>query len=150
MKDKSELLWGMYQEHCVQGRHHEDQRANSTNILVAVAGGVLAFIANDGVKKDEWPLAAFLIAIGVFGALFSAKQYEKSRFHMTAAGKYRWELENEAKVDLSSIRQSAGIEHKKQFPRLVPIRLFYFWIALHLVIAGLGLFLLIHALSKAS
>jgi uncharacterized membrane protein YidH (DUF202 family) len=123
---------GMYQEHTTQGRHHEVQRANVTNFIIIVAGGILAFVANKDVTRDKWSLAIFLIVVGLFGALFSAKQYERFRFHMVAAGKYRHKLEDILKGDLSSIRDSAKAEHEKGFPSfLVNLRLYYFWIALH-------------------
>jgi hypothetical protein len=60
LKDKSDILWGMYQEHTTQGRHHEVQRASMTNIIIVVAGGVLALIAQGGVARDEWILVLFL------------------------------------------------------------------------------------------
>ena len=69
------------------------QRASVTNFIIVVAGGILGFIANKGVTKDQWILAVFLIIIGLFGALFTAKQYERFRFHMQAAGLYRKEIE---------------------------------------------------------
>jgi uncharacterized membrane protein YidH (DUF202 family) len=149
MKDKTDFLWGMYQEHATQGRHHEVQRANVTNFIIIVAGGILAFIANKDVTRDKWSLAVFLIIVGLFGALFSAKQYERFRFHMMAAGKYRKELENIIDRSLETIRDSAKNEHKKSFTSfLVSLRLYYFWIALHLLIMSLGVTLLIISLRK--
>ena len=148
MKDKSDILWGMYQEHTNQGRHHEVQRASMTNINIVVAGGVLAFIAQGGIARDEWLLASFLIILGLFGALFSAKQYERSRFHTRSAGKHREELEKLSQTDLSSIRDDAKKEQKTKFPKLEPLRLHWLWIIVHLLIAGLGLVLLVHILTK--
>jgi uncharacterized membrane protein YidH (DUF202 family) len=83
----------MCQEHCTQGRHHEVQRATVSNFIIIVAGGLLAFIANKDVTRDKWVLAVFIIVIGLFGALFSAKQYERFSRHMGIASKYRHELE---------------------------------------------------------
>jgi len=144
MKDETDFLWGMYQEHTTQGRHHETQRASVTNFILIVAGGTLAFIANKGVNKDQWILAAFLIVIGLFGALFSAKQYERFRFHMIAAGKYRKALETKLKGDTGGIREEARKEHEGNYsPFLVKMRLYYFWIFFHVLIALLGAILLV-------
>src|SRR4026207_1895475 len=104
MADRSDFLWGMYQEHTTQGRHHESQRASLTNYIIVVAGGLVAFIANRDVTKVKWPIATFLIIIGLFGAFFTAKQYERFRFHMVAAGKYREELERLVGDDVSNLR----------------------------------------------
>jgi hypothetical protein len=149
MKDKTDFLWGMYQEHTTQGRHHEVQRATLTNIIIIVAGGILAFVANNGVTRDKWVLAAFLIVIGLFGAFFSAKQYERFRFHVVAAGKYRKELERSIENSLTGIRESALARHKSEFlPLIVKLRLHYFWIGLHILIASLGIVLLIITIRK--
>ena len=148
MAEQSDILISAFQEHCTQLRHHETQRSNMTSIIVVVAAGVLAFIANNGVTKDKWPLALFLIFIGIFGALFSAKQYEMLRWNKTIAKKYKEELEMLSKLGLSAIRANADAEHRKRFPILKKLRLFYFWIVLHSLIAGLGLFLLAYVLRK--
>jgi hypothetical protein len=143
--DANEFLWGMYLEHANQGRHHENQRANVTTFIIVVAGGILAFIANkDILSKDKWPIAVFLIIVGLFGALFSAKQYERFRYHMIAAGTYRQKLEQALGNNVRDIREDAQNKHVEKFPTLlIKLRLYYFWIALHLFIAGLGVMLLI-------
>lgn len=149
MKEETDFLWGMYQEHTTQGRHHETQRASVTNFIIIVAGGAIAFIANKSVTKDQWILAVFLIVIGLFGAIFSAKQYERFRFHMKAAGRYRQALEQNYKPELGDIREEARIEHEKQFAKLlVSLPLYSFWIALHLLITLLGVILLIMTLKN--
>jgi len=147
MTEETDFLWGMYQEHTNQGRHHETQRASVTNFIIIVAGGAIAFIANKNVTKDQWILAVFLIVIGLFGAIFSAKQYERFRFHMKAAGRYRQALEQNYKPELGDIRDDARLEHEKKFSKLlVSLPLYSFWIALHLLIAILGIILLLMTL----
>jgi len=147
MKADTDFLWGMYQEHTCQGRHHETQRATVTNFIIIVAAGIIAFIANKEVKKDQWILAVFLIIIGLFGAVFSGKQYERFRFHMKAAGRYRKELEKNLNPDWGNIREEARIEHEKKFSKiLVSLPLYSFWIALHLLITLLGIILFIMTL----
>ena len=149
MKDKQDFLWGMYQEHAAQGRHHEVQRANVTNFIIVVSGALIAFIANKGVTHNQWILASFLIILGLFGAFFSAKQYERFRFHIIAAGIYRNRLEQTlGDTTVSEIRDIAKSDHQNNFFKpLVNLKLYYFWIALHVLIALLGLTLLIIILS---
>jgi uncharacterized membrane protein YidH (DUF202 family) len=146
--DKPDFLWGMYQEHCTQGRHHEVQRGTVSSFIIIVAGGVLAFMANREVPRGKWSLAVFLIIVGLFGALFSAKQYERFSRHMGIASKYRRELEELLGNKVASIGSGLKSEHEKTFPRLAKLHLHYFWIALHLLIASLGITLLILALRK--
>jgi len=141
-KDESDFLWGMYQEHTTQGRHHEVQRTTMTSVLVAIAAGVLAFISNKDVPLIKWPLALFLIITGCFGAVFSAKHTERARLHMSIAGSYRTTLEAMLGNGLASIRERAETKHRKEWRRMERRRLHNFFIGLHLLIAMLGLILL--------
>jgi hypothetical protein len=44
MDDKSEILWRMYNEHVIMGRHHETQRSTMSQIILAVAGALVGFL----------------------------------------------------------------------------------------------------------
>jgi len=90
--DASDYLWNMYNEHTSQGRHHEAQRTAVSTVVLALAGAVVAVIAQ-GHFRRTWPLAAFLILLGLVGALFSQKQAERTRMHITIAGAFRHQLE---------------------------------------------------------
>lgn len=147
MKDKDEYLWNMYNEHNLQARHHEVQRTSISSTIVAVSAGILAFIANGGVQAYEWPLATFLIIIGLFGAIFSIKQYETTRFHMNLASEYRKKLEEildpTTKNFLSNVRLEYEPKHNRKYWYLLPkARLYWFYVLLYLIIAYLGYFLL--------
>lgn len=143
MTNEDEILWKMYQEHLVQQRHHETQRASMTSIIMAVAGGVLAFISSHSATQDTSFLAIFLISVGLFGGLLTAKLSERAQFHRDASSAYRNKLEEaQSLVDLKLIRENAQAKHKVEFSRLESIHLYKFWIALHLFIAGLGVLML--------
>jgi hypothetical protein len=90
--DVSDYLWNMYNEHTSQGRHHETQRTAVSTVVLALAGAVVAVIAQ-GHFRHTWSLAAFLILLGLVGALFSLKQAERTRMHITIAGAFRQQLE---------------------------------------------------------
>ena len=90
--DVSDYLWRMYNEHTSQGRHHETQRTAVSTVVLALAGAVVAVIAQ-GHFRQTWSLAAFLILLGIVGALFSLKQAERTRMHITIAGAFRQQLE---------------------------------------------------------
>lgn len=44
MADEKEILWGMYELNMEQSRHHQDQRAGATNIVLVLAAGVVSLI----------------------------------------------------------------------------------------------------------
>jgi len=135
----AEILWALYQEHCTWERHHEEQRATATNILIAVAAGILSIMSLNGIAKSDLPLAFFLITQGLFGAVFVAKQYERFARHQNLAKKYREALDKEfADAHIIQLREIGDDEHQRHYGSLSRLRLNWFWISLHLVIAAFG------------
>ena len=146
MDPKAEVLWRMCNEHYTQARHHETQRSTMSQIILAVAAALVGFSGSTAASpQGRWAVALFIVLVGLFGALFSMKQYERSRFHMTAAGLHRRQLEKEIGLDLSTLRRAAVDRQKERHPRTEPWSLHVFWTGIHILIAGLGLVLLLAA-----
>ena len=164
--DVSDYLWNMYNEHTGQGRHHEAQRTAVSTVVLALAGAVVAVIA-EGHFQHPWSLAAFLILLGITGALFSQKQAERTRMHITIAGDFRnrleWSLTNKSSAApppgdyiadlLGSIGSNARQKHRERWNWKTgqddkkPVRsrsrdplfpLYWFFIALNLLVSILG------------
>lgn len=162
--DVSDYLWNMYSEHTSQGRHHETQRTAVSTVVLALAGAVAAVIAQ-GHFRRTWPLAAFLISLGLVGALFSQKQAERTRMHITIAGAFRYQLEqsltsqgltvlprgDDLAVYLESINKNGRRKHRDKWnwktgkddkgaveskEPLFP--LYWFFIALNFLVSMLG------------
>lgn len=175
--DVSNYLWNMYNEHTSQGRHHETQRTAVSTVVLALAGAVVAVIAQ-GHFRRTWPLAGFLILLGIVGALFSLKQAERTRMHITIASAFRKRLEqsleptdqpkdSETTGSLSSIGSTARETHRKSWnwktgkddkvietvkddtvksaPRDPLFPLYWFFIALNLLVSILGVAILVIA-----
>lgn len=149
MDDNSEVLWRWLNEHYTHARHHEMQRSALSNCVLAVEGGVLAFISN--LEKNgghsPWMLPTFLIALGIFGVLTVLKLYERFRFHNHVADAARCALERRVGMEptLTELRDRATEKHKtKWYYRFVGrAHLYWFWIALHSLVVVLGVILLI-------
>ena len=140
MNDSAEVLWRMYNENCTHGRHHENLRAGVTNLIITLTGAVLAIISLDKqLNNSDIGLTIFLIVLGVFGALFSAKHYERFRAHMARAHECRDALEEQ--VPESKLAERRSTADRKEWPRISAIRGFWLWIAVHIVVAILGLIL---------
>ena len=162
--DVSDYLWNMYNEHTSQGRHHEAQRTAVSTVVLALAGAVVAVIAQ-GHFRHTWSLAAFLILLGLVGALFSLKQAERTRMHITIAGAFRHQLEqsltsrglaarprgDDIAGNLAGIGKNARQEHRDKWnwktgrddkgaaePRDPIFPLYWFFIALNLLVSMLG------------
>jgi len=149
MADSSDILWNLYQEHCAWERHHEEQRASVTNILVAIAAGVLSIITlSNGFTRSDLPLTIFLIMQGLFGSLFVAKQYERFTRHQRLAGNYRQALDGRfPESQILTLRKIAEEEQEREFRILSKLRLHHLWIGIHLLIGLFGLVLTLVVLS---
>jgi hypothetical protein len=150
MADSSDILWNLYEQHCEWERHHEEQRASGTGLLIGIAAGVLGLITFDGhLNTGDLPLTIFLVMQGAFGALLAAKHYERFRMHQQRANQYRDLLDArfpDAKIN--SLRREADENNKLKFPNLHKIRLHHFWVGLHLLITLFGLVLTVGILLK--
>ena len=142
--NETDVLWGMYQEHCTQGRHHEDQRSSVANLIISVAAAVVTLLSISNLVTTRWPLASLLLILGLFGALFSLKQYERFRFHMKCASVHKDALEALfPNTKLKKLREDAETAHGRKYAIVQRLHLFIFWFVLNLGIAVLGLVLLI-------
>lgn len=80
----------MYSENSIQARHHETQRAAVASTFIGISGAVIAFMTSDKTLSPlDLPPALLLVLLGMFGAVFSAKQYERIQLHTRRARGYR-------------------------------------------------------------
>ena len=142
-----DVLWKMYQEHCTQGRHHESQRSSVAAALIAVAGAIIGLVTfDDSISGWDVPLTLLLAAIGAFGALFSAKHYERFSMHMERARAYRDALDETLPGrPLKPLKVAADEISARDFPLIRPLRLNRFWTGLYLLICAIGLVLIVVA-----
>jgi disulfide bond formation protein DsbB len=143
MTDDAELLWRFYQEQYVRMRHQESQRESVTKLLVAVAAALLGLVTFDGrITTTDIPLALFLVVLGVFGAVFSIKHYERFRYHLGQARSYHKALDAALKsAGTWELRETARSEHAQKYGLFFEIRTHWLWLAINAVIALLGVVL---------
>ena len=143
--DRDEVIWKLYEDNRSYARFHEAQRSTATNLILVVSAGLLGLVTFDkNINLLDLPSVLLLSILGIFGSLFSAKQYERVRLHLNRARRYYIELDGlipEAKI--REIKQKGDEDTKKRFPRLSKMRLNYFWVALHLMISAIGFILTI-------
>lgn len=143
--EENEILWKLYEDHVIHGRHHETLRATTTTVLLAIAAGVLGLLGVERVWPPDLrvlPLALFLVILGLFGALFTAKYHERFTFHMNRAREYRNALDASLPaVGINKFRPIADARTKSEYPRLFHLRLWLFWVGLYVLVAALGLVL---------
>ena len=91
-----DILYGLYQENVLQCRHDETQRATVTSSIIAIDTIIIGLITFDkAINWSDIPLSALLILLGIFGAAFTLKHYERYSLHVERLRQYRAELDRE-------------------------------------------------------
>jgi hypothetical protein len=141
MEDSVELYWRNIEDNLNHARHHEAMRTSTTNIIVTISGAAFAIIGYDKmICAADLPLLLFVAVLGIYGALFSAKQTERASLHYIRAHEYRRAIDREEPdIDFLSLRKSADETHKKRYPRLTQFELQSLWIGIHIGITVLAL-----------
>lgn len=132
-------------ESWLHARHNETQRSAVSGAIIAISAAVVGFITRHELTQADLPLTLFLMFLGLFGAAFCAKHYERFSLHMEII------RESQAYLDrllpgepLDNIFTAAKAAHKRRGHWLRGVRLNHFWMLLHLMIATLGLLLSIY------
>jgi len=146
--DACAILMDLYKDDCTQARHHEEQRSSVTNIIVAVSAGLIAFIAHGKqLHHAAWMPCSLLIFLGLYGALCSAKHYERAQRHGIRARAYREKVAALCPTaNLLEICDKAQKKTEHDFPCLARRKLYHLWIGLNLFISLLGALILFQAL----
>jgi hypothetical protein len=151
MDDTVELQWRYLKDNLDHSRHHETLRATATNIVVAVAGAGFSVVGYDkGVSASDVPLLVFLVVLGVFGAVFSAKQTERASLHYARARELRDAIDESPHAPrFKELKKIADDKNDARFPHLSRLELRRFWLLLHLSVSAIALVLLAWVMSRA-
>ncbi|MEO5326868.1 MAG: hypothetical protein H7829_01330 [Magnetococcus sp. THC-1_WYH] len=149
--DKSDFLWKMVEENYTQVRQHETMRASISNIIIVLSGALLVFSSKDGVNKSDIPAFLFIAALGLFGALFSLKHYERARHHGKIGSQIRKKLAKEINAEQiieESAKEAMSMDSPFYMKFIKLVRLHFFWMFLHLFISLLGAGLSVYVIIK--
>ena len=87
--EKSNLLWSLYLSERDFIQHHENQRTNASNILAAIAAGVMVALGTDKLSVEvSVILSGLLVALGLFGWVFCSKLYALMKLHAERSYEY--------------------------------------------------------------
>jgi hypothetical protein len=144
MGDDTDVLLKLYEEQCTHARQSEDQRATITNLVLIVASAVVGFVSQNKLILSTLPLTVLLIVIGAYGAIASEKLYERFQLHSNRSRYLRKRID-ELHPNANSLKlfEEADNAHKKEFAKLLKIRVHHIWFALHMAIAVMGTLLTI-------
>ena len=144
MDDTTELHWRYLKDNLDHSRHHETLRATTTNALLVLAGAGFTVAGYDKcIQQTDIPVLVFIGLLGVFGAIFVAKQTERADAHYERARELRDAIDAGIHAPgFEALRKSADKRHKQRYSGLGAwLRwqgLRNFWILMHLLVAALA------------
>lgn len=165
MEDRIDLLWRFYDEENALMMHEEEQRSTATNILVAIAGAILAILgwnkSTASLGTSDLPLTIFLMLIGILGVIFALEFYYSRDWHDNlklmylglianpqcktyAEVKTVWDKSdpiNTAAAEVWNARLKANDVTKTKHPYLKWIPKWLLWAFLSAIVAFIGLIL---------
>ena len=139
MADETDVLIQQWLSRWEQIRHSENQRATITNMVLVLAAAGIGFIAQKGAGPDLLFVSGALVLLGIFGALSSAKYYERFKLHLREAGALRQKIDERfPQLGLGELAKETWRTQRLDYPRLTKIPLYGLWIALHIGITLVG------------
>ena len=145
MSDEKDILLDLYKQNTDLAFHYQNQRATTTNIVLTISAGIVGLITFDQkLEGTDFYAALVLVIVGCYGAILSAKQYERFAFYRERARVYRDRLDRlfpQALILKSKIDADETSRARSKFLRRVHIR--HLWLVLNLFIVLIGIWLAI-------
>ncbi|WP_135236314.1 hypothetical protein [Nocardia sp. CS682] len=144
MADVADVLLKQMESERAQAMHSETQRSVLSNMILVLSAAGLGFLSQRGLRPSALVITLPLLGIGLYGALATAKFYERFLFH------YRQECAMRSRLDallpelglVDTVRQVEA-DHDDRNPISRKVRIHVLWESLHLSIAAIGLALTI-------
>lgn len=144
---KIDVLLELYKQNDARAIHHQEQRSTVANLLLVLAGGLIALITVDQkIEHADLAPAGLLLLVGLFGAFWSAKQHERFAFYNNRAEEHWKEITRRlGYARLERLLKVAALKTKKEYPLLYRLRVWSLWVTLYFLIAGIGAWLAVEA-----
>ncbi|MEZ5997377.1 MAG: hypothetical protein R3B98_01635 [Hyphomonas sp.] len=148
----ADMLWSLYISERDFIRHHEEQRVNASNILAAIAAGLIVAMGSVEMSAEvRLMISVLLMAIGLFGYLFCGKLYALIQLHALRSYEYLDALEAAMPgLDIGTHKASVKKQHKKRFPFFGRLPLNTVWALFHLLIFAAGVVFLLQSMGFIS
>ena len=141
MADTTDIILNELGRQWSQAKQSEDQRATLSNFIIIISVAAQGFIVQNDFPSRAMVVAVFLTLLGIFGAIASAKYYERFRLSMCRVGRLREKLDTlHPDLKLDELEALSDAKHLKRHPRLHRIRLNLLWRLMMFGIVALGLF----------
>lgn len=147
----NELLWNLYMSERGFIKHHENQRTTASNILTAIAAGLIVALGTGNLSVEIQMLISYLLSvIGFFGYVFCTKLYALIKLHASRSYEYLKILDSNFKeINVLEIKDLVQTKNKDNFKYFGKLGLNTIWRIFHLFICCTGLISLSFYLIKS-
>jgi type IV secretory pathway TrbF-like protein len=150
MADPGDVVLAHWNDHRLQLRQSEDHRAATTNHVLVIASVLAGFVVQQRFQTRTIPLSLLVMAIGMYGAITSAKYRELANYHRAQSRALSRALQDLGSFpDTSRVLDEVRKAHRLKYPRLHRLRLRGMWIGLDLAVVLLGATFFIFAWAAA-
>jgi hypothetical protein len=141
------ILQASFKHYFEMAMDHHTKAATTSNFLLIIVGAIISFVGFDTAVDGTADLVsgAVVFVIGLFGMVWTRKQFERYKFWQHIAHQYQKEL---AKLVPELItedvyRPKAKAAAAKDFRTLARIHELWLWASLHGIVAAIGLGLMV-------
>lgn len=144
MNDSSadvDALVALYTNHADWSRHQESQRAAVNGAIVAIGALVLGIITYDQkLYPSDIYASLFLVMLGLYGAFFGLKNYERFLFHNRRVDAYKIAIDGLTnQANIYKIEASADSNASRLEKTFGSVRLHFLWVIFQLAISFIGM-----------
>ena len=143
------VLQATFKHYFEMAMDHYTKAATTSNFLLIIVGVIISFVGFDTAVNGTADLVsgAAVFVIGLFGIVWTRKQFERYTFWQHIAHQYQREL---AKIVPQLItedvyRAGAEVAAAEKYPILTRIHERWLWASLHGIVAAIGLGLMMLA-----
>jgi len=150
--EQCDMLLRIAAEQMEVARHHESLRERSTQIILLIAGGLIAVLKIPSAAiETQIIISLALIVLGSFGALLSWKHYEKHQEHYEqATAIYQYCFNNWLDKPAWKAAKIARDKVRHKFGYFSKVRLNKLWLFINILVVFSGVYFLTSFLARMS
>ena len=145
--DDVKTLLEFYKDNVAYQRHHEDIRFKGSQLIITLAGALIAAIKFTNSGPINYAIAIFVMLLGALGVAQVLKHTERADRHASIARAYRARIGEIADANRATsvelLHKNAAKIHKAKAGFAYRLRARWFWMCMHLAVIVIGTTVLI-------
>ena len=143
--NEQDVIWQLIKDNFEQARAHEQYRANIATLVITLTGILVGTLSVDLGSRHHRVIYLVVALLGLYGALASAKHYERFRMHVAIAQHFLDKLRELGIFTVNLNEEFRNFQKKRQWSHstLASISLNWLWTGFPALIGLVGLAMLL-------